>query len=57
MSLRGVPAQVIDILQGRIPPRQFQILARHYLAFSIEDLRRMYDSAELCILEPTLGID
>jgi len=50
MSLKGLPAQVIDILQGRIPPGEFKVLAEHYLAFGIEDLKRMYDKAGLNIL-------
>lgn len=51
MSLRGVPGQVIDILQGRVPPREFRVLTQHYLAFSLEDLRRIYDQAELRVLD------
>ena len=51
MSLKGVPGQVIDILQGRVPPREFRVLAQHYLAFSLEDLRRMYDQAGLSVLD------
>ena len=50
MSLKGVPAQVIDILQGRLPPREFHVLAKHYLAFSIKDLREIYDKAGLTVL-------
>jgi integrase len=50
MSLRGVPGQIIDLLQGRIPPREFQVLARHYLAINIKELRDVYDKASLTIL-------
>jgi len=51
MSLRGVPGQVIDILQGRVPPKEFQILTRHYLAFNIKELRDIYDKAGLTVLD------
>jgi len=50
MSLRGVPGQVIDILQGRMPPSEFRILTQHYLAFQVEDLKKIYDQAGLSIL-------
>jgi len=50
MSLKGVPGQVIDMLQGRVPPREFQILTRHYLAFNIKELRNIYDKAGLEVL-------
>jgi integrase len=51
MSLRGVPGQIIDLLQGRAPPKEFQVLARHYLAINIKELREMYDKAGLIVLE------
>jgi integrase len=50
MSLKGVPGQIIDLLQGRVPPREFQVLARHYLAVNIRELREVYDRAGLTIL-------
>jgi len=51
MSLKGVPGQVIDLLQGRAPPREFEVLQRHYLIISIEQLKRKYDEAGLVILD------
>jgi integrase len=51
MSLKGVPGQIIDLLQGRVPPREFQVLARHYLAVNIRELRDVYDRAGLTILD------
>ena len=51
MSLKGVPGQIIDLLQGRVPPREFQVLARHYLAVNIRELREVYDKAQLTVLE------
>jgi len=51
MSLRGIPGQIIDLLQGRVPPKEFQILTRHYLAFNIRELRDIYDKAGLEILD------
>jgi intergrase/recombinase len=50
MSLKGVPGQIIDLLQGRVPPREFQVLARHYLAVNIRELREVYDRAGLVVL-------
>jgi integrase len=50
MSLKGIPGQVIDILQGRVPPKEFQVLTRHYLAFNIKELREIYDRAGLIVL-------
>jgi integrase len=50
MSLKGVPGQIIDLLQGRVPPREFQVLARHYLAVNIRELREVYDKAGLIVL-------
>jgi len=51
MSLRGIPGQIIDLLQGRVPPKEFQILTRHYLAFNIKELRDIYDKAGLEVLD------
>jgi integrase len=51
MSLKGVPGQIIDLLQGRVPPREFQVLARHYLAVNIRELRDVYDRAGLTVVE------
>ncbi|MCD6096157.1 MAG: tyrosine-type recombinase/integrase [Thermoprotei archaeon] len=50
MSLKGVPGQIIDILQGRVPPKEFEVLQRHYLAISIKELREIYDKAGLVVL-------
>jgi integrase len=51
MSLKGVPGQIIDLLQGRVPPREFQVLSRHYLAVSIRELREVYDRAGLTVID------
>ncbi|MFZ8794432.1 MAG: tyrosine-type recombinase/integrase, partial [Acidilobaceae archaeon] len=51
MSLKGVLGQIIDLLQGRVPPREFQVLARHYLAVNIRELRDVYDRAGLIVLD------
>jgi integrase len=51
MSLKGVPGQIIDLLQGRVPPREFQVLARHYLAVNIRGLREVYDRAGLSVID------
>jgi integrase len=51
MTLRGLPGQLVDILQGRVPPREFQVLARHYLAVNIRELREVYDRAGLTVID------
>jgi integrase len=51
MSLKGVPGQIIDLLQGRVPPREYQVLARHYLAVNIRELREVYDRAGLTVID------
>ncbi len=50
MSLKGMPGQLLDLIQGRAPPREFMILAKHYLAVNIRELREVYDRAGLTIL-------
>jgi intergrase/recombinase len=50
MSLKGMPRQIIDLLQGRVPSKKFQVLARHYLAVNIRELREIYDRAGLTVL-------
>jgi len=50
MSLRVMPGQIIDLLQDRVPPKEFEVLQRHYLAISIEQLREIYDKADLIVL-------
>jgi intergrase/recombinase len=50
MSLKGMLGQIIDLLQGRVPSRKFQVLARHYLAVNIRKLREIYDRASLTVL-------
>jgi integrase len=51
MSLKSVPGQIIDLLQGRVPPREFQVLARHYLAVNVRELRDVYDRAGLIVID------
>jgi intergrase/recombinase len=43
MVLKGVPPAVVNMLQGRAPPKEFEVLERSYLAITIEDLRRYYE--------------
>jgi hypothetical protein len=33
-----------------MPPSEFRILTQHYLAFQVEDLKKIYDQAGLSIL-------
>jgi integrase len=51
MSLKGVPGQIIDLLQGRVPPREYEILVRHYLVVNIRELRDVYDRAGLTVID------
>ncbi len=48
MTLRGVPGQIIDILQGRTPPKEFEVLMRHYVTIGsgsfILELRKWFDN-------------
>jgi len=50
MTSRRVPPLYVNIYQGRISPKDFKILQQGYLGIWLEDLKRTYDEAELCIL-------
>ncbi|RLE55251.1 MAG: hypothetical protein DRJ40_08670 [Thermoprotei archaeon] len=54
MALRGAPGQVVDILQGRTPPKEFEVLMRHYVTIGqgtwIQDLRNWYNKSASKIL-------
>jgi len=43
MTLKGVPPAVINILQGRAPPREFKLLEERYTVLTLEALRRYYE--------------
>ena len=43
MIKQGVSPMIVNILQGRTSPGQFQILQEHYLPFSEEELREIYE--------------
>ncbi len=47
MTLQGTPGQIIDILQGRTPPKEFEVLMRHYVTIGnqhfILELRKWFD--------------
>ncbi|MGF3499613.1 MAG: integrase, partial [Candidatus Methanosuratincola sp.] len=47
MARLGVPDRFIDAFQGRIPR---SVLARHYTDYSLENLKAIYDRAELKVL-------
>ena len=55
MSLKGVPGQIIDILQGRTPPKEFEVLMRHYVTignqYFILELRKWFDEKAPKILD------
>ena len=48
MARKGVSIVYIDAFQGRIPQ---SILARHYIDFSPNTLKRVYENARLKVLE------
>jgi len=43
MVKQGVSPLIVNLLQGRIPPQQFQILQDRYLNLSQKDLQEKYD--------------
>ena len=43
MIKQGVSPMIVNILQGRTSPGQFRILQEHYLPFSEEELREIYE--------------
>jgi len=48
MARLGVQDRFIDAFQGRVPRK---VLARHYTDYSMETLKRIYDTAGLKVLE------
>jgi len=40
---KGVPPAIINILQGRAPPREFKLLEERYTVLTLETLRRYYE--------------
>jgi len=49
MIKQGVSPLIVNILQGRVAPREFKILQQRYLPFSEEDLREVYEEKAPCI--------
>jgi intergrase/recombinase len=47
MGEQGIPDRFVDIFQGRAPR---SVLAKHYTAKGIEMLKRIYEGADLNIL-------
>jgi integrase len=43
MLKQGVSPLIVNLLQGRSSPQQFEILEKHYFVLSIEELREIYD--------------
>jgi integrase len=43
MVKQGVSPLIVNLLQGRTPPQQFQILQDRYLNLSQKDLQEIYD--------------
>jgi len=40
---QGVSPLIVNLLQGRSSPQQFEILEKHYFVLSIEELREIYE--------------
>ncbi|QXJ29738.1 putative phage integrase [Saccharolobus shibatae B12] len=51
MIKQGVSPMIVNLLQGRAPPQQFQILQNHYLAISDIELQQYYDKYAPRLLE------
>jgi len=51
MIKQGVSPMIVNILQGRTSPGQFRILQEHYLPFSEEELREVYEKYAPKLLE------
>ena len=49
MIKQGVSPLIVNMLQGRVAPREFKILQQHYLPFNEEDLRKIYDENAPCV--------
>jgi len=49
MTKNGVSPLVVNVLQGRMPPREFRILQKHYLPISLDDLREIYERNAPCV--------
>jgi len=49
MTAKGVSPLVINVLQGRLPPKEFQILQKRYLPITIDSLKEIYEKNAPCI--------
>ena len=50
MTAKGVSPYVVNLLQGRMPPKEYRLAQMHYLAISEEELREIYDRVGLSVL-------
>ena len=48
MGELGVPDRFVDVFQGRAPR---SVLAKHYTGKGLDRLKRIYDKADLKVLE------
>jgi len=48
----GVSPMIVNILQGRAPPAQFQILQNHYFVMSLIELQKVFDEKGPKLLSP-----
>lgn len=49
---QNAPADIVNLLQGRAPPKEFKILVEGYTHYSIEDLRRVFEKYAPKLLGP-----
>jgi len=40
----------VNLLQGRVPPKEYRLAQMHYLAIGEKELKEIYDKAGLSVL-------
>ena len=50
MTAKGVSPYVVNLLQGRVPPKEYRLAQMHYLAIGEKELKEIYDKAGLSVL-------
>jgi len=47
---KGVSPYVVNLLQGRMPLKEYRLAQMHYLAVSEKELKEIYDKVGLSVL-------
>ena len=50
LTAKGMSPYVVNLLQGRMPPKEYRLAQMHYLAISEGELREIYDRVGLSVL-------